>query len=452
MKEYAFAMAGVALLTIACWLLTAATGYAAISLVYLLGVVLAGMILNRGPVLLVATLSALSWNFLFIPPLFTLHIHKVQDALMFVTYFVVAIAIGSLTSRLRAREQIEREREQRATALYHFAQKLAGAPSLEVALTAAAEHIRELVSADAKIVLEPDLAGSATGVFPIERLGTTFGALHVAARQGSLLTENETQLLAAFADQLATMIERERLTQLAAQAQLSVEAERLRKTLLDCVSHELKTPIAAIGAASQELARHPELSQQLAGEIRDGSRRLNRVVNNLLDMTRLESGIVRPKLEWCDIPELLEGAIADAEEALRGHELIVHVPEDFTLALLDHSLIEQAVAKLLANAGSYTPAGLPVEIAAGSDREKLMIAVSDRGPGFTGEPERVFEKFYRGDESETGGLGLGLSIARGFVEAHGGRLVAENREGGGACFTIDLPVQMQKRSALEIAS
>src|SRR5215210_3555610 len=150
-NEYAFAAIGVGFLTVACWLLTALTGYAAIALIYLLGVVLAGMILSRGPVLLVAALSALSWNFLFIPPLFTLHIAKVQDALMFATYFVVAFAIGSLTSRLRAREQLEREREQRATALYHFAQKLAAAQSLDLALTAAADHIKELLGVDATV-------------------------------------------------------------------------------------------------------------------------------------------------------------------------------------------------------------------------------------------------------------------------------------------------------------
>jgi two-component system sensor histidine kinase KdpD len=279
------------------------------------------MILHRGPVLMVAALSAVSWNFLFIPPLFTMHIAEVQDALMFVTYFVVAIAIGSLTSRLRAREQSEREREQRATALYQFAQKLAAAPSLEVALTVAADHITALLGLSANVVLDDKLSSQPGSAFPIKSLTSSFGVLQLEPARYASFTSSETQLLEAFADQLAIVIERERLKQLAAQAQLGVEAERLRKTLLDCVSHELKTPIAAIGAASQELARHPELSRQLAGEIQHGSRRLNRVVNNLLDMTRLESGVVQPKLEWCDVRELLRGAIEEEEEALRGREI-----------------------------------------------------------------------------------------------------------------------------------
>src|SRR6478672_6129849 len=192
LKEYATAVAGVVALTIACWLLTPLTGYAAISLIYLLGVLLAGMVLNRGPVLLVAALSAVAWNFLFIPPLFTLHIAKLEDALTFAAYFVIAISVGGLTAQLKAREH------------------------------------------------------------------------------------------------------------LAAQGQLAKDSERLRKTLLDCVSHELKTPLAAIGAASQELLRvaadgqDAGMLKELAGEIHDGSHRLNRVVNNLLDMNRLESGVVQP--------------------------------------------------------------------------------------------------------------------------------------------------------------
>ncbi len=450
-KEYAMAAVGVSLVTLACWLLTAVTGYGAIALIFLLGVVLAGMVLRRGPVLLVAALSAVSWNFLFIPPLFTLHIAKFQDALMFATYFVVAIAIGSLTSRLRAREQWEREREQRATALYRFAQKLAAAPSLEKALTLAGDHINELLGVTATVAADGDVPRGGH-VFPIKNLTTSFGRLQVERSEGRILTANEVQLLEAFADQLATVIERERLKQIAAQAQLSVEAERLRKTLLDCVSHELKTPIAAIGAASQELKRHPELSRQLASEIQHGSRRLNRVVNNLLDMTRLESGVVQPKLEWCDVLELLQSAIEGEEEALRGHEILLSVSEDLPLALLDHSLLEQALAKLLANAGSYTPTHLPIHIAASFTNEQLILSVCDRGLGLPEDAERVFEKFYRANGSKTGGLGLGLSIARGFVEAHGGKLTAQNRETGGACFTVALPVQQTERSALETVS
>jgi two-component system sensor histidine kinase KdpD len=349
-REYLIAVAIVVGLTVACWLVTRLTGSGAISLIFLLGVLLAGMVLNRGPVLLVAALSALSWNFLFIPPLFTLHIAKFEDGLTFATYFIVALTVGNLTAQLRAREH------------------------------------------------------------------------------------------------------------LAAQVQLAHESERLRKTLLDCVSHELKTPLAAIGAASQELAGaaaetpNAQLLQRLAGEIRDGSHRLNRVVNNLLDMNRLESGIVRPRQEWCDVRELVESAIEIERETLDGHDLQLTVADDLPLMLLDYTLIEQAVAKLLANAAAHSPSRLPVEVDAEFAADQLLITVSDRGRGFAPESaERLFDKFYRAEGHKTGGLGLGLSIARGFVEAHGGQLTAENRDGGGARFLLSLPVRTTDGDALESA-
>jgi two-component system sensor histidine kinase KdpD len=347
-KQYLVAIFGVAALTMGCWLLTPLTGYAAISLIFLLGVLLAGMVLSRGPVLLVALLSALSWNFLFIPPRFTFHIAKLEDALTFAAYFIIALTVGSLTAQLREREH------------------------------------------------------------------------------------------------------------LAAQVQLAKNSERLRKTLLDCVSHELKTPLAAIGAASQELLRlaadgqNAQMLKELAGEIHDGSHRLNRVVNNLLDMNRLESGVVQPNREWCDVRELLQSAIEIERESINGRDIRLDVPENTPLVLVDHLLMEQAVAKLLANAGSHTPARLPIEVDAECKDGQLLISVSDRGPGFPAElSDRVFEKFYRGDGRKAGGLGLGLAIARGFVEAHGGKITAENRDGGGARFTINLPVRLTDEKALD---
>jgi two-component system sensor histidine kinase KdpD len=351
LKQYVAAVVGVAGLTIGCWLLTPLTGYAAISLIYLLGVLLAGMVLSRGPVLLVATLSALSWNFLFIPPRFTLHIDKVEDALTFITYFIVALTVGGLTAQLKAREH------------------------------------------------------------------------------------------------------------LAAQVQLAKDSERLRKTLLDCVSHELKTPLAAIGAASQELlrlipdARNERMLRELAAEIHGGSHRLNRVVNNLLDMNRLESGVVQPNREWCDVRELLQSAIETEHDSIDGREVRLDVPENTPLILVDHLLMEQAIAKLLANAGSYTPSPLPIEIDAECRNGHFIVSVSDRGPGLPADlSDRVFEKFYRGNGRAAGGLGLGLAIARGFVEAHDGNITAEDRDGGGARFTINVPVQVTDANALDATS
>jgi two-component system, OmpR family, sensor histidine kinase KdpD len=195
----------------------------------------------------------------------------------------------------------------------------------------------------------------------------------------------------------------------------------------------------------------PQMLKELASEIRDGSRRLNRVVDNLLDMNRLESGVIRPKREWCDVRELLQSAVDIERESINGRDIRLDVPEKIPLALVDHTLIEQAVAKLLANSGSHTPPRLPIEIDAEYKNDQLLISVSDRGPGIPIESaDRLFEKFYRGDDRKTGGLGLGLSIARGLIEAHGGRLTAENRDGGGARFTIRLPVRVTDINAMEV--
>lgn len=346
-NEYLTAVAGVIALTIACWAITPLTGYAAIALIFLLGVLLAGMVLHLGPVLVVAALSALSWNFLFIPPRFTLHIAKLEDALMFATYFIVAVTVGSLTARLREREH------------------------------------------------------------------------------------------------------------LAAQIRVAEEAERLRKSLLDCVSHELKTPVAAISAASEALlhragAHEGDLTHQLAVEIQAGSRRLNRVVDNLLDMTRLESGVIEPKREWCDLRDLVQTALEMERESLEGRALSTDIGDESPLVFVDHRLLVEALAKLFGNAARYTPSGAAIGVSAQCSEGMLVLSVSDGGPGLTsGDEEKVFEKFYRGDGAKAGGLGLGLSIARGFVEAHGGKLTAENRSEGGARFTITLPVQMKEARALK---
>lgn len=459
---------GVAALTVACWLLTPLTGYAAIALIYLLGVLLSGMILRPGAVLVTAALSAACWNFLFIPPLFTLHIGKLQDALMFLTYFVVALTVGSLTSRLRAREQAEREREHRATSLYRFAQKIAAAPSIEAALAAASAEMREMLRVEATLFeTSADERGcNLTGdierrddphvYVPIKRFDATFGWIRIEQTRHAAMTMVEQGLLDAFAAELASMIERIRLMELAAKAQLSYQAERLRKALFDCVSHELKTPIAAIRAASQQLLRAAAidgadaLSRELAHEIENGSQRLNHVVNNLLDMTRLESGVIKPKLAWCEVGELLQGATDTACDALGGRSIKVDVPADFPLVFVDHALLEQAIAKLLVNAANYTAVSSPIEIAARCTDDSLMITVADRGPGIpTGALEQIFEKFYRANGNSTGGLGLGLSIARGFVEAHSGTLTAENRLGGGVQFNLNVPVRITDATSLD---
>jgi two-component system sensor histidine kinase KdpD len=225
------------------------------------------------------------------------------------------------------------------------------------------------------------------------------------------------------------------------------ESEKLSKALLNSISHELRTPISAITAAASTLAGLPpgpqlELQKTLAAEIQESAARLNRLVGNLLDMTRLESGKVKPRLEWCELGDLVNVALRRDESELAGHPVKVQIPKGLPLVRMDFVLIEQALNNLLLNAAAYTPPGTPVEITAAGGAGEVALTVADRGPGLPPESlPHVFEKFYRVPGAPPGGTGLGLSIVKGFAEAHGGRVEARNREGGGAQFTIYLPVE-----------
>jgi len=224
------------------------------------------------------------------------------------------------------------------------------------------------------------------------------------------------------------------------------ESERLSKSLLNSVSHELRTPIAAITTAASALdglapGGQPELARALTTEIQTSTARLNRLVANLLDMSRLESGRVKPRLEWCDVRDLVNAAVKKTEKELAQHRLELSLAPELPLAKLDAGLTEQALLNLLVNAAGYTPPGTLVELAARASAQELWLTVADRGPGLPPESlPHVFDKFYRVPGAPAGGAGLGLSIVKGFAEAQGGRAEAANREGGGAVFALCFPL------------
>jgi two-component system sensor histidine kinase KdpD len=215
-------------------------------------------------------------------------------------------------------------------------------------------------------------------------------------------------------------------------AQLAAQSQKLQKALFDSVSHELKTPLATISGALEQ----PQPDQT---EIRHAVRRLTRTVDHLLDATRLESGLLKPSSEWCDPGELAREAIALADPG--GHQVAIHVSPGVPVVCVDAGLLEQAISTLVHNAACYSPPGQPIELHVSPDRDAILISVLDRGAGLmAGEEETIFEKFHRGRNAAPGGLGLGLAIARQLVELHGGTLTAHNRAGGGAVFTIRLPL------------
>ncbi len=341
-----------------CYFLSGFLGYKSVAFILLLVVSLIAVVFDIIPVLLAAALSALAWNFFFIPPRFTFHIGTAEDAFLFLMYFVIATVSSVFTNRIRKAEKQVREKEEKEKTL------------------------------------------------------------------------------------------------------------KLYNTLLNSLSHELKTPIATIVAATDNLLdESSKLSddnrKELAGNISVASLRLNQQVENLLSMSRLESGFVQPKKDWCDINELIYAVINRLEQQLKDHKVHVSIEQDLPLYKLDFGLMEQVLYNLLYNASVYTPAYADILITAKNNTEKiyrldagtgehseikkeishLLLIVEDRGPGFPdNELQKVFDKFYRLSNSKAGGTGLGLSIVKGFIEAHNGTILLENVPHG-ARFTIEIPAE-----------
>lgn len=465
-----------------CWGLLPFTGYSFVAMVFLLAVVLAALKFSRGPVLLMAALSAVAWDYFFIPPQFTLHIDKPEDMVMFGMFFIVAMSMGSLTSRLRLRELAERERQRQTAALLRVTQSAALAAEPEKGLAEALRTINELLNAHTSLIVReqdrslPKTAHEAStfkptnkewGViswsytnkqtagrftdtlpeseatwFPLQTATSMMGVLGVMLPGDGSLDFTTRQTIEAFALQLALVLEKEHFIQAVRHADVLAQSEKLHRTLLDSVSHELKTPLAVIKMAVESM--HDVESPQLQ-EINTASQRLQRVVDNLLQMSRLESEVVRPQRDWCEIIDLIRAAREAAGDALKTHPVHEAVPHDLPLVKLDHRLLSQAIANILHNAAVHTQPDTAIDIQASLQAGKLRIVIRDQGPGLPeGEVMRVFEKFYRGPGTPAGGTGLGLAIARGFVRAQGGEITASNSPGGGAEFVISLPVEVMK--------
>ncbi len=482
-REYAAVSVVLFVLTLAGWFFVPHTGYLAVGLLYLLAVIVLSLRVGRWPVLAAGVLSALTWNFLFIPPLLSFSISKFEDGMMFATYFIVALVAGQLTARVRAQARHERLREARATALFHLTQALGSARSLDDAVFAALRQADTLFNTktalllgDSEDALSPHFAGSFTlgdkeravaawtwrnrkpaGRFtdtlpssealhlPLVRDDTVHGVLVMRLADDTLLTLAQRELAESFAAQLALIVERDQLQAAGEREKLLAESDKLHRALLDGVSHELRTPLAVLTAAAETFTQaDPATRDRLAAEIGTATRRLNRLVGNLLDQTRLETGSLRPRLDWCDARDLLNAALDGVRDSLAAHPLETSVPDDMPLFRADAALMEQVIANLLLNAALHTPDGTPVfltcGVETGSGKPRVFFTVADRGPGLPPAIRAtLFQKFQRGDAARSGGLGLGLSIIRGFVTAQGGEIIAGENPGGGAVFTVYLP-------------
>jgi two-component system, OmpR family, sensor histidine kinase KdpD len=272
---------------------------------------------------------------------------------------------------------------------------------------------------------------------------------------GERLTIDQEALLHNFLSQISSALEREFLNDIAKQSIAVIESERLSTTLLNSISHEMRTPITALFGASESLLNEKAgtdatLRMELAGEVAAAAGRLDGIVQNLLAMTRLESGLIRPKLDWTDLRDVINSAIAMFRDDLSRRRVVVDVSPDVPLLRLDFPLMEQVLGNLLRNIVVHTSENVTVTVGARLDGRECVVTVADDGTGFPPDSlGRIFDKFYRVPGSKTGGVGLGLSIVYGFVRAHGGSVTAANRPGGGAVFTIRLPLTEPPAAAKE---
>ncbi|HEX6172971.1 MAG TPA: ATP-binding protein [Candidatus Binatia bacterium] len=492
-NEYFLAGLLILTFTVVAWLIEPFTGYQAVALLYLLLVVLLGLKLSRGPVLTVAVTSAVLWNFLFVPPYFTIYVQKFHDGIMFVVFIAVALAMGHLTSRVRRSEITERQRERRTAALYELAQQAAFATDLNTGLGAAVNLIDSIFAANTALLVrqkdhtlsklphavssfalsdaEKSVAGwvfsrhMPAGKFtesfseaealhiPLQGRTAVMGVLSVRPPAGKPFDPSEMDLLEAFAVLIGLVLEKNHIVEAFKRAEILEASEHLRHALLQSVSHELKTPLSAIQTGIGAIARQiegDEKKQRTLREVQLAVRRLHRVINNLLDMTRIESGVIQPKLDWCDVGELIQAAIELAGESVAEHQITIDFDENVPMVRVDQPLLEQCLCNLLLNSAANSAPGTKITIGAQLSEGQLIISVVDEGKGIRRDDLlRIFDAFYRGGDAAPGGTGLGLAIVDGFVRAHGGTVRAANRHTGGAEFVIKVPVEILRPDIME---
>jgi two-component system sensor histidine kinase KdpD len=488
---YAAGAAVVTASTLVGWYGFGQSRLADVVMTYLLGVVIVSMRFGYGPSLLVAVLSVVAFDFFFIPPYLSFAVSDLSHTVTFAVMFVVALVISHLTKRIRDQADSARGRERRTASLYSVSRELGLAHSRDALLSAAFRHVREVFAAKVAVLmpgpggileavlvdegtLEPndkDLgvgewvwlhqrpAGASTDTLPSARalfvpLKGSRGRVGVLAiypsAQSRLSDQDERQLLDTFAGLIASALERTLLAEEARRSRLRAETEQLRNSLLSSVSHDLRTPLGVVTGATSALLdadgpKDEASRRELLETAHEEALRLNRLVRNLLDMTRLESGALKVQKDLQPLEEVVGAALNRMDDRLRGRQVRTNIPQDLPLVPFDSALIEQVLINLLENATKYTPADSPIDVEAhlreGRDVE-VEVEVADRGPGVAKQDaERVFDKFYRVREGEGGGVGLGLTICRGIVSAHGGRIWVEERPGGGASFRFTLPIE-----------
>ena len=469
-------------------------------MLYLAAVVIAAVFLGREPAILASIFSVLAFDFFFVDPRFTFTVYDTQYLLTFVGLLIVGIVISGLAALLRDQLDILRLRQQHSQALNNFSRELTAASSLEQVLDIVIRHVGEMFNR-AAVVLLPEggqlavksttlnfqmddselavavwafknsqpaghgtntLPAAAIRYIPLITVRGTIGVLGLKPLDaGQSLSDEQRMLMEGVVNLSALAIDRASYAEKAAQAEMLRNTEKLQTALLNSISHELRTPLSAItgvltslsesGRAAPDKRLDPATSAELIEAATRQAGRLNHLVGNLLDMTRLEAGALRLNREPTDVQDLTNAAIGQVDSTNGAHPIRANIPADIPLVSLDAILIAQVLSNVLDNACKYSPPGSPISISVNLADGKVRFLVTDCGIGIPKEDlERVFDKFYRVHRQETiTGTGLGLSICRGIVEAHGGRIWADNNPDCGVTVTFELPLSEGKESERE---
>lgn len=466
-----------------------------IVMLFLLAVVLVAVRYGRGPAVFASFLSVAAFDFFFVPPRFSFAVSDVQYLLTFAVMLAVGLITGQLTAGLKYQARVATHRESRVRALYEMAQELSGALMPEQIAQICYRFVEYGFDARAALLLaDPDnrllppldandkastvdlgiaqwaydhnqeaglgtdtLPGSAVLYLPLQAPMRVRGVLAIEPqRSRRLMVPEQRRLLDTSCRLIAIALERVHFVEVAQNTTVQMESERLRNSLLAALSHDLRTPLTVlIGLADSLASARPPLAdaqQETAGSIRDEARRMNALVGNLLDMARLQSGEVRLDRQWQPLEEVVGTSLRLMAAQLARHTITVRLPGDLPLLEFDAVLMERVLCNLLENAAKYVPAGGEIGISAHAREDTAEIWVEDNGPGLRpGSEEEIFKKFNRGaNQSTTTGVGLGLAICRAILDAHHGKIRAENRPQGGARFVMTLPLgQPPQVDALE---
>ncbi|KHD87051.1 MAG: hypothetical protein OM95_16455 [Bdellovibrio sp. ArHS] len=483
---YWYAFCGLFGVSFICGLAAPVIGYRSVGFIFLLTMIIIGLVTTLGPVLFAAALSALIWNFFFIPPVMTFAISSAEDVMMCLSYFLVALLSGVLADRIHQRDKDLESRERRTRVLYELVREFASAMSVMEVSLAASLSLERILNGKVKIILADDdgellrksindlkvdekdfalavwafennrhagwktetLSESRCLAIPLRAKERSVGVLLFYPREKDSLSLDQQHILENVSAQTAMALDRLRLQKRAEKAKVLEASESLHQALLNSVSHELRTPLTAIiGSASaitdKTLSEQESVRDQLIEDIMDSSLRLNQVVENLLDMSRLNSGVLELKKQWIDLNDLVAGLPGKLRRLLAQHKISIVAPSLPIFLKLDEKLMEHVISNLLTNAVRYSPEGSTITLTL-ENTSGVVLSVKDEGPGIPAPSlAHIFTAFYRVPGSALGGVGLGLAIVKALVVAHGGEVYARNRtDRSGAEFIVKLPYEI----------